>query len=267
MSAAELAPVERRRSSSRSERSRRRHDRAETARSHGSSRGHDVRLVGGRRARAAAVPRDPRQERHERAGRGIGAMEVLEDEDDRPPLAEPTEQAEDALHERSRLAALGRRPPSRGAIGRRPRSSRRPSDGRRRTMSRAAGPRMSARSSTGRSRERRARWPARSVRTARPSPAGAAPPREDGHRLAERRRSARSPRRGTGDPDARRAARAASSAPAAGGVVEHGRESRERVLAPDEPRARVPAGHGRILGPRSRLDDDRRRSPAARRLG
>ena len=45
----------------------------------------------------ALVARDPGQERDERPGRGVGAVEVLEHEDDRPPLPEPPEQTQDPL--------------------------------------------------------------------------------------------------------------------------------------------------------------------------
>ena len=55
----------------------------------------------------ALVPRDAGEERDERAGRGIGAMQVLDDEQDRMLVPHPAEQTEDALHD-PRLAALRR---------------------------------------------------------------------------------------------------------------------------------------------------------------
>ena len=64
----------------------------------------DVGLVGAD-DRQALFARDPGQERDERPGRGIGEMQVLEDEHDRMLLAEPAEQPEDPL-ERPGLAPL-----------------------------------------------------------------------------------------------------------------------------------------------------------------
>ena len=52
------------------------------------------------------VPRDPGHERGERAGRGIGGVEVLERDDDRALGGDPAEPAEQRL-ERPRLAPLG----------------------------------------------------------------------------------------------------------------------------------------------------------------
>ena len=66
------------------------------------------------------IARDPREERDQRPGGGVGEVEILEHEDDRVALPEPAEETEDAL-QRPRLAALrGRRAaaPGRGADGR-----------------------------------------------------------------------------------------------------------------------------------------------------
>ena len=70
--------------------------------------------------RQALFARDAGQERDERPGRGIGQMEVLEDEDDRMLLAQPAEQAEDPL-QRPRLAPFRARSGRRRRPGRRPR--------------------------------------------------------------------------------------------------------------------------------------------------
>ena len=67
----------------------------------------DVGLVGAD-DRQPLVARDPGQERDERAGGGVGVVEVLEDEDDGLPLAEPAEQAEDALERSAPGGAPGR---------------------------------------------------------------------------------------------------------------------------------------------------------------
>ena len=122
--------------------------------------------------------------------------------------------------ERRGGAGRGRRPPARGP---------------------GAARRAAARRASGRGR-------GRSARTVRPCPAGVAAAAEHGHRLVERPDPADRLVEEPGDADARRAAQEHRSGLPAGGVVEHGRESRERVLAPDEPRARVPAGHAAILG-------------------
>ena len=73
---------------------------------HGSSRGTmsgwSVAMIARRWSRAIRE-----RKRDERPGRGIGAVEVLEDERDRPSLAEPAEHAQDGF-EGPRLASLGR---------------------------------------------------------------------------------------------------------------------------------------------------------------
>ena len=51
---------------------------------------------------------DPGQEGDERSGPGVGAVQVLDDQQDRAPLPEPPDDAEDPL-EQSRLAAFGNR--------------------------------------------------------------------------------------------------------------------------------------------------------------
>ncbi len=76
---------------------------------------HDVGLVG-HHDRQPLVARDADQEGDQGSGRGIGAMQVLEDQRDGPALAESTEDAEDPF-EGARLAALGgRRRPATGRI-------------------------------------------------------------------------------------------------------------------------------------------------------
>ena len=67
---------------------------------------HHVRLVADD-DRQPLRPRDARKERDERAGRGVGAVQVLEDQHHGLVLPEATEQAQDAL-ERSGLAAFRR---------------------------------------------------------------------------------------------------------------------------------------------------------------
>ena len=154
----------------------------------------DVGLVGAD-DRQALFARDPRQERDERPGRGIGEVEVLEDEDDRMLLAEPTEQAEDPL-QRPRLAPLrGGRPAAvdRGAdLGQPRREIGQQADdlGRGRTEQVGEDVRRACRAGPGRSpgrsgRTARRRWPARRSRAGRSSARAA-------------RASARWPRRGSG---------------------------------------------------------------------
>ena len=177
--------------------------------------GDDVGLVGGDDApgagRAAIRARNVTSARVA----GVGAMEVLEDEHDRPPLAEPAEHPEDAL-QRPGLAAL--RAPSgrirRSGAGRvEPGAEVRAAGGRPPTP---PGRARSASSSSASARERRADGPdERAVRLV-----GAGRPR--------RRRAGRSSARASaahagdrlveeaGDPDAGRAARAASSGPGRG---------------------------------------------------
>ena len=79
--------------------------------------GDDVGLVG-HHDREALVVGDADEEGDERPGRGIGAMQVLEDQRHGPALAEATEDPQDPF-EGARLAALRRRRGSRtGRIGR-----------------------------------------------------------------------------------------------------------------------------------------------------
>ena len=121
--------------------------------------------------------------------------------------------------------------------------------GRMRTTSAAAGPRTASSSSS-----ERASSAGPTARTTGPYgssvPAGIAPPRrtrigsvkpaDAPDRLVEE----------PADPDAGRAADEHRPRPSAGRIVEDGGEPREGALAPHVPRARVPAGHGRILGRR-----------------
>ncbi len=189
---------------------------------------------------------DPGEERHQRARRGIGAMQVLEDEDDRAAV---------------RRAARASRGRPRGA--RAWRRSGAPSCRRRRRpagpSSRAAelrqepdevgggGPEDGGELVVGERARAPARWPGRPARTARRCrPASRRP--QDGHRLAQPADAPDGLVEEPGDPDAGRTAEEQGPGAAAGRIVEHGREPRECVLAPDEPRARVPAGHIGILG-------------------
>ena len=83
--------------------------------------GHDVRLIRDDE-REPLVRRDPGEERDQRPRRRVRAVQVLEHEDDRFPLAEPAQHAEDALERpglatfRGALVARQRRParPPRG---------------------------------------------------------------------------------------------------------------------------------------------------------
>ena len=101
--------------------------------------------------RQPLVARDPGQERDERPGRGVGPVEVLDDEQDRAVLAEPAEHAEDAL-QRPGLPSL------RGGDARGRRSRRRSARAGRRgraaggTTSEAPEPSRSARTSSGSAR-------------------------------------------------------------------------------------------------------------------
>ena len=124
------------------------------------------------------------RKRDERAGPGVGAVQVLDHEQDRASLSEPPQDAEDRLRAgapggaRARSSGLDRPPRSRT-----PR--RLPSSGRSRTSSSVARPMTSARSSSGRpaSAGRRARTSgAYGGSVASPNEAAA----QHSHRLAER---------------------------------------------------------------------------------
>ena len=144
------------------------------------------------------LARDARQERDEGPGRGVGAVEILEDEDDRLPLPEPPEQPEDAL-ERARLAPLrgrrgARRSPARAGLAQAGSEVRQEADDVRRAGTEAGRParRRAARGGVG--PIARMSGPYGSSVTARPGVARAGSVIGS----ASGRPSARSPRPGTG---------------------------------------------------------------------
>ena len=79
--------------------------------------GHLVGLVARDEAHPVG-PLDPGQECREGSGRGIGVVEILEDEEDRLALAEPAEDPQDPFED-ARLAPLRRGDRSAGSAGRR----------------------------------------------------------------------------------------------------------------------------------------------------
>ena len=211
----------------------------------------DVRLVRDDE-RQPLVRGDPGEKGHQRPGGGIRPMQVLEDEHDRLPLAEPAQHAEDAF-ERARLASFGRalvpdrRQPA-GAVE--PSRDPRHDAGEVRRGGTEDGVELVVRERV----EGRPDGPhdrtVRLVRAGRHRPAA-----QDAHRLGE---PADAPDRlveEPADPDAGRPADQHRPRPAAGRIVEDRGQPREGALAPHIPRARVPAGHGGHSRPRSEADD------------
>ena len=201
------------------------------------------------------------RKRDDRPCRGVGAMQVLDHEDDRVPLPEPAEQTEDAL-ERPRLAPLG--------------------GGRAAAAGRSAD-RVEARRQVGQQADDLGRGRAEQVgqdrvgqrpegRTDGPhdravglvDAGGPGRSPEHGHRLAQGADPGDRLVEEAGDPDPGRAVDQDGPRPTVRGVVEGRREIGERVFAPHEPRARIPGGHGGILRAASaRLDPDDRRPALA----
>ena len=166
----------------------------------GWDRGHLVRLEA-RDEADAPRPLDAGEERREGARARVGVVEVLEDQDDRMALAEPDQDAEDALEEAG-LAALGRRDgrmveqrvrSGRAECGARARAGARP-----RCPGRAGRPAPSsdAASSVGRIARRIGAYGSS-------SPPGTARPAEDRERLGERGQPVGRLRRGSGSRRAR----------------------------------------------------------------
>ena len=201
--------------------------------------GDDVGLV---RAddRQPLVARDAREERDQRPRRGVGEVEVLEDQDDRVAFAETPEQAEDPF-ERPRLAPLGsglaalvdrhaQRGQPRSELGQEPDDL-----GRRR-------PEEVGQPVVGQVEDRRPDGADdRSVRLVRVGGPGRRA--EHGHRVAQRLDPDDRLVEEAGDADARGALEEERSRPAVGGVIEAGGELGERRFAPHEARARVGDGH------------------------
>jgi hypothetical protein len=188
-------------------------------------------------------PGDPGQEAQEGPSAGVGAVEVLDDEEHGPELAEPSNDTEHAFEE-ARLAPLGDRrlrtlaPPlaeARGQLGQEADEL----DGR--------GARDLLELGVGERRERRPeRADERAVGPIRSRAVGAAA--DDEHRLLER---ADPPDRLIDEARGADAGRALDQQRAripGRRRLEHGGEPSERVLASHEPRAREPFGHRTILG-------------------
>ena len=192
----------------------------------------DVGLVGAD-DRQALFARDPGQERDERPGRGIGQMQVLDDEDDRMLLAQPAEQAEDPFQRPCLAPFRGGRSAAvdRGADLGQPRLEigQQPDDlGRRRTEQLGEDIRRQRRAGPGRSpgrwgRTARRRWPARRVARRTVIGSRSARIRVDG--LVEE----------TGDPDARGAPEQQGPGRAVRGVVE--RRGEAARMPPRAPRS------------------------------
>ena len=201
--------------------------------------GHDVRLIRGDE-RESLVGGDPGQEGDERAGRRIGAVQVLEDQDDRPPLPEPAQHPEDAL-ERPRLSPfwcprpLGQaRSPGRIEPGRDAREDAR-EVGRGRAEDRVqlvVGQGLEGRP------DRPDHGAVRLVGAGWHRPAA-----QDAHRLRERADPPDRLIEEAADPDAGRPAQEHRPSPALGRVVEDGGEPPEGAFAPHVPRARIPGRH------------------------
>ena len=177
------------------ERARRVGDRVATAATHGSSAattsGWSVPTID-----QPLIARDPGQERDERAGRGVGAVQVLEDEDDRAPLA----RAGRAARGCPRCVRAWRRS---GAPCRMPSTDQPPASSRARSRAAAGRPRRRRAEHAQRARRRAARASAGPMaRTIGPYgssvPAGQRAAAQDGHRLAQGGDPGRSPRRGSG---------------------------------------------------------------------
>ncbi len=216
----------------------------------------DVRLVGGDQ-HEPLVRGDPGEERDQAAGRGIGAVEVLEDQHHRSPLAEPAKHPEYALHGPC-LTAFWRpradpveRPATPLEVG--PQRREQPRD-------------LHCRRSEHRIevvvRERGQHRPdgpdQRPVRLV--GAGGHRTTAEDGHRLAQRGDPAGRLVEEAADAHTRGAADQHRPGAAMGRIVEHGREPREGVLASDVPRAHVSAGHGPFYaGPCTPTDGRRTR--------
>jgi hypothetical protein len=194
--------------------------------------------------REPLLARDARQERHERPGAGIREVEVLEDEDHRMLFAEPAEQPQDPL-EGPGLAALRRRRAAvqdRGArldetwaeIGQQAHDLRRC---RAEEVDEDVGRYLAERRADGTHE-----GAVRLVRVGRPG--GRA---QDRHRLAESLQPRDRLIEEARDSDARGPIEEHRPCRAARRLVQRHGQTRERVIATDEPRARVPGGHGRIL--------------------
>ncbi len=180
--------------------------------------------------RQALFARDPRQERDERPRGGIGLVQVLDDEDDRMLLAQPTEQPEDPF-QRSCLAPFrgGRSAAGdRGADLDQPRLEigQQPDDlGRGRTEQ--TGEDIRRQVAQGRA-DRPDDGAVRLVGAGRPG--GRA---QDGHRLAQRAHPLDGLVEETGDPDARGATQQQGPGHSVRGVVESpGEAARMPLLAP-----------------------------------
>ena len=207
--------------------------------------GDDVGLMAAH-DREPLVARDPGQERDERAGGGVGEVEILEDEDDRVLLAKPPEQPEHPFEGPGLATFRGGRAAARGL----------------RADLREPGPEIGqepndlGRGGPEQLGERRGRQ----VEQGRPDGAhdravGLVRPRrprrrpQDGHRIAQGPHPLEGLVEEPGDPDAGRALDQERPGPTMGGVLQHGGQPREPRFAPHEPLARVPGGHSGILGP------------------
>ncbi len=208
---------------------------------------------------------DPGQERDQGAGGGVGEVEVLDDEHDRLPLAEPAEQRRGCPRASAPGVAPGRS--FRRCPARSPRaSSRGPRSGSRRTTSEVAGPSTPA-SHRPAGRARSGRSPGRSGRTARRrGPATRRPAGRSAARAGPR--SGRSPRRGSGSRRPRPSRRAGPCASGHGPRRRARRQGCAKASSRPTNRALVyVAGMTAFYGPASaRLDrHDRRPAPAASR--
>ncbi len=192
----------------------------------------------GRDDRQALVGRDPAEERHQGTRRGIRVMEVLDHDDDGSRLPEPPERAEHAL-ERPCLAPLRRSGrPGRHTRPLEPGGDRGEQQGDV-TRRRAQGPLERVVGQRGEDGfEGADDRPVRLVGTGRPGAAA-----QHGHRFVEAADPADRFVEEPAHPDAGAPADEHRASLPPGGVVEHGGEASERVLAPDEPHARISAGH------------------------
>jgi hypothetical protein len=202
-----------------------------------------VGLPGRHEAESLAVG-DPGEERHQLACGGVGMVKVLEDEGHRARLAEPSERAEDALEDAG-LAPLGRC---------------------RRRAFRKDAQVAGARTEPGHQpdhvlragRQDRGELPVRELqqdRLDRPDQRRVRPVRagrsraaaEDEERLRQRGEADRRLVEEARHADPAGARHEDGSRPPVGSHFERGRKAGEGPLTPDEPRAREPRGHDRIL--------------------